>query len=376
MTGPRIVHVVRQFSPSVGGLEDCVLNLARVQKAELGLDPRVVTLNRLFRAPDVVLPATDRIGDVPVTRIPWSGSSRYPLAPSVLGEIGDADLVHVHGIDFFFDFLAATRAIHGRRLVASTHGGFFHTEFASGLKRVWFQTVTRLSCRSYDRIIACSEQDAQTFAPITAQNLVTVENGVDIAKFAGAASPVPVRTLIAYGRFARHKRLATLMPLLRALRDGGEDWRLIVAGVEGEVLGTDLAAAARAHGVEDATRIVTGPTGAELHALIGEASYFVSPSAYEGFGLAAVEALSAGLVPVLSGIAPFRRLLAQVPTGLAFDPDAPDRTADALRALHRQRLADPADVRPALIAAAGPFDWRTAAKRYSEAYGLAVPGNI
>ena len=31
--GPsRIVHVVRQFSPSIGGLEDCVLNLCRAQK--------------------------------------------------------------------------------------------------------------------------------------------------------------------------------------------------------------------------------------------------------------------------------------------------------------------------------------------------------
>jgi alpha-1,3-mannosyltransferase len=355
-------------------LEDCVLNLARVQQAELGLSPRVVTLDRLFSRPGETLPATDLIGGVPVTRIPWRGSSRYPLAPSVLGQIRDADLVHVHGIDFFFDFLAATRAVHGKRLVASTHGGFFHTAFASGLKRVYFQTVTRLSSLAYDRVIACSEQDAQTFAHITPGNLVTVENGVDIAKFAGASSPAPVRTLIAYGRFARHKRLETLFPLLRALRSGGEDWRLIVAGVEGEVRSGDLAAAAHAHGVEAATRIVTGPTLAELRALIGEASYFVSLSAYEGFGLAAVEALSAGLVPVLSGIAPFRRLLAQAPGGLEFDPEAPQAAADALRVRHRQWTAGDGNVREAMMAAAQPFDWRAAAKRYSDAYGFAIPG--
>ena len=375
---PRVVHVVRQFSPSVGGLEDCVLNLARVQQAELGLSTRVVTLDRLFRAPGETLAPTDVIAGVPVTRIPWRGSSRYPLAPSVLGQIRDADLVHVHGIDFFFDFLAATRILHGKRLVASTHGGFFHTSFASGLKRIYFQTVTRMSCRAYDRIIACSEQDAQTFARITPGNLVTVENGVDIAKFAGAASPVPLRTLIAYGRFARHKRLETLFALLEALRGTGEDWRLIVAGVEGEVRGGDLASAAHAHGVEAATQIVIGPSPSDLRTLIGQASYFVSPSAYEGFGLAAVEGLSAGLVPVLSGIAPFRRLLAQAPGGLAFAPDAPEPAAAALREQHQRWLSGDAagDVRGVMMAAAQPFDWRGAAKRYSEAYGFATSGNM
>ena len=377
---PRVVHVVRQFSPSVGGLEDCVLNLARVQQSERGLSTRVVTLDRLFRAPSDRLATTDVIGGVPVTRIPWRGSSRYPLAPSVLGQIRDADLVHVHGIDFFFDFLAATRILHGKRLVASTHGGFFHTAFASGLKRVYFQTVTRMSCLAYDRIIACSEQDAETFAVITPRNLVTVESGVDIAKFAGAASPVPLRTLIAYGRFARHKRLETLFALLEALRGTGEDWRLIVAGVEGEVRGGDLASAAHAHGVEAATQIVIGPTQSELRALIGQASYFISPSAYEGFGLAAVEGLSAGLVPVLSGIAPFRRLLAQATAGFEIDPEAPDAAARALQDGHRrwlagQGLAGQGDVRAAMMAAAQPFDWRAAAKRYSEAYGFDSRGS-
>ena len=87
--GPsRIVHVVRQFSPSIGGLEDCVLNLCRAQKYDLGLMPRVVTLNRLFQRPDETLPQTDEVGGVPVLRLPWSGSSRYPLAPSV--QIGRA----------------------------------------------------------------------------------------------------------------------------------------------------------------------------------------------------------------------------------------------------------------------------------------------
>jgi hypothetical protein len=48
-------------------------------------------------------------------------------------------------------------------------------------------------------------------------------------------------------------------------------------------------------GVSDAVHFVIDPSDDQLRSLIGEASYFGCLSAYEGFGLAAVEAMSAGL---------------------------------------------------------------------------------
>jgi len=367
--GPsRILHVVRQFSPSIGGLEDCVLNLCRAQKDGLGLFPRVVTLNRLFQRPDETLPQTDEVGGVPVVRLPWSGSSRYPLAPSVLKHLSDADLVHVHGIDFFFDFLAATSRIHRKPLVATTHGGFFHTAFASRLKQVYFQTVTRQSARAYGRIIACSEADAHAFSAITPANLTTIENGVDIDKFASSASPVRRPTLITFGRFTRHKRLDALFPILRELRCDGEDWRLIIAGVEADLTRADLARLATSAGVEGAVTIEVGLSNAELKMKVSQASLFISPSAYEGFGIAAVEALSAGLVPILSGIAPYRKLLDIAPDGVEIDAGDSRTSAEAIRQRYARMSDDVTDLKARLRAAAAPYDWRSVAKRYSDAY--------
>ena len=367
--GPmRIVHVVRQFSPSVGGLEDCVLNLCRAQKNDLGLLPRVVTLNRLFQRPDETLPEADEVDGVPVLRLPWNGSSRYPLAPSVLRHLKEADLIHVHGIDFFFDYLAATRGIHRKPLVATTHGGFFHTAFASKLKQVYFQTVTRQSAKAYGRIIACSEADAAAFGAITPANLTTIENGVDIEKFASAASQSRRPTLITFGRFTRHKRLDALFPILNELRSGGEDWRLIIAGVEADVTRTDLARLAASAGVEGAVTIEVGLSNAALKERIRQASFFISPSAYEGFGIAAVEALSAGLVPILSGISPYKKLLASAPDGVEIDTGTSLAAARAIRQRYDALSDDVTDVKARLIAAAAPYDWRSVAKRYSDAY--------
>ncbi len=361
----KVVHVVRQFHPSVGGLEDAVLNLAGIQRRELGIEARVVTLDRLFSRPDVTLAAEDMVDGIPVRRLAWRGSSRYPIAPSVLGAIRGADLVHVHAIDFFFDFLALTRPLHRIPLVASTHGGFFHSSFASRAKRAYFATATRTSCLAYRRIIACSESDAGMFRPIVGRDrLVTIENGVDLAKFAGAASPVPTRTILSYGRLARHKRIDLLFPLLAALRRHDPSWRLIVAGSEADATLASLKAAAAAAGVTDGVTFVLDPSNAALRALMGEASYYASASEHEGFGIAAVEGLSAGLVPLLNDIGPFRKLIDDGGVGETLDMAAPAAASLRIEAGHPGTGGRVAQAR----AAASGYGWGGVARSYAAAY--------
>jgi len=362
----KVVHIVRQFSPAVGGLESAVLSLARAQSETLGMDVRIVTLDRLFGKP-AKLAATEIVAGLPVTRLPWRGSSRYPLAPGVLPALRDADIVHVHAIDFFFDFLALTWIFHRRAMIASTHGGFFHTTRFSALKTLWFNTLTRLSALAYGQVVACSQSDWTMFAQACARRLALVENGIDQDKFAGAAAARQTRTIICFGRLTAHKRVADLLPLLAALRVHHPDWRLIIAGGEGDQTFAALAETAACCGVADAVDFVRDPSDQELRAQCGQASFFASLSRYEGFGLAAVEAMSAGLLPLLSDIAPFRRLQELAPEIVILAPEAPEAVAaliesrllpDAAYTAQRQRLQN----------AVQHYDWQQVARRYGGIY--------
>src|SRR5262245_34048481 len=116
----RVGHVVRQYLPSRGGMEEVVFNLCREQQ-EIGWKPGVVTLNRLFADPTTVLTPEETLNGIKVARLAYTGSRRYPFAPQVLSLVAQYDVVHVHGIDFFFDYLAATTQVHRRPLVATTH---------------------------------------------------------------------------------------------------------------------------------------------------------------------------------------------------------------------------------------------------------------
>ena len=73
------------------------------------------------------------------------------------------------------------------------------------------------------------------------------------------------------------------------------------------------------HQIRDAVEIIVGPDDDKVRQLMGRCSVIASASEYEGFGLAAIEAMSAGLFPLLSDIPAFPRLVKRVGAGMLVD---------------------------------------------------------
>ncbi|MFV0281970.1 MAG: glycosyltransferase family 4 protein [Rhodoblastus sp.] len=371
----RIVHVTRQFPPGLGGIEEVVAQLVGHQ-TRAGHDVRVLTLDRIFTDPDTKLTARDEWMGAEVLRFPYRGSMRYPLAPSVLGHVRDADVVHVHAIDFFFDYMSFSRPFHRRPMVATTHGGFFHTQAHARLKRAWFSTVTRLAARGYDKIVACSAPDFQMFEPVARGNLVLIENGVDLAKFAERASVTPTKRLVAIGRFSYNKKPERLLDAMVELGKRDADFSLDLIGGEFDWTGERLAAEISARDLGRRVRLHVGAPNHAIADIVGRASLFVSASVHEGFGISLIEALSAGLLPVVEGNAAFRSFADRAPD-VAFASFAQaDAAAEAILKAHGRLCAEPEAMRARLIGAAQPFAWDGVAGRYLRVYEEAARGKL
>ena len=367
----RVAHVVRQFAPAVGGLEEAVLKLCVTLRSR-NVDAFVVTLDRIARGKAERLPDRDTVEGVPVIRIPFTGSWRYPLAPSVLAHLGNADLVHVHAIDFFFDYLALTRLLHRKPMIASTHGGFFHTGFARRLKQVYFQTVTRTSALAYAKICASSQNDFEVFRPVAGKSLVLAENGVDLGKWADLAPEAPVRRMVAIGRLSSNKQLDKLIPLLSALQTLDPPWHLTIAGRAWDVEPAMLRQRADALQVGGALDILVDPDDRQIGAVIEHASYIVSGSSHEGFGIGVVEGMAAGLIPILNDIPPFRSLVSRSDCGRLIDIADPPGAACSLANLHRAEAGRRGTGRTASMAAASRFGWPRATDVFLDHYGAAL----
>ena len=346
----RILLVTRVFWPNLGGIEKHVEWLAGHLIAR-GHQVDVLSLDRAFED-GRALPATDRLGPIRVTRVPFRGSTRYPIAPAVLGHVAGHDVVHVHAVDFLADWLVATRPIHGVPVVLSTHGGFFHTAFAPRAKKLWFHTLTRALTRQVDALVYTSDQDEEVFRAITSRGRV-IRTGVDSARWTRLdPAPVPGRW-ITVGRVDVHKGIGHLLRVLGRVRDlDPRPFEAHIVGpevVDGLVrrLTTDRDALGLGGRVHFDGRVAD----AALLDLVRTAELGLWPAEYESFGISVVETMAAGVYPVLNDIRAFRYFHAPGAGELVNFADVDVAAAAILRA------RDHAPAVAAVRAIAARYDW-------------------
>lgn len=191
-----------------------------------------------------------------------------------------------------------------------------------------------------------------------------IPNGVDAARFASATPDTRHGSyVLAVGGIEPRKGSIDLLEAYALLRRDLPELRLVIAGGETLFDYRDYRATweARARDLGIAP-VVLGPVDHdELPGLVAGAAAFAFPSTKEGFGLAAMEALAAG-VPVVARDLPVLREVFGAAVGYGADPRS---LAAAL--LHAIKEPDPAraDAGRALAAA---HTWPEAARRHLAFY--------
>ena len=350
----RILHIVRQYLPAVGGMESFVRDLAAEQRA-MGHAPAVLTLNRQFTLGNRRLPSGDTIDGVPVRRIGYVGRRRYFLPFLGPGRLRRFDILHVHATDPFFDLVALLRFAAGVPAVATTHGGFFHTPAYGNIKKLYFRHITRRTCRSYGALFANSEQDEGYFRGLH-PNVIRLANGIrPIGGFTAEG-----RDLLYIGRLASHKNVEGLIRAVAALTGDAVACRLHIVGQEWDVSLDSLARLADELGVADRVRLHGYLDAAALARLAAGCGLFVSGSTYEGFGMSMIEAMGVGLVPVVHPNPSFAELVTEAGGGRTSDFTDP---AAAAAAIAGTLAGIGPDDRRRARSFADRFSWHTAAAR-------------
>jgi alpha-1,3-mannosyltransferase len=362
----NILQVTRVYWPNLGGIEKIAQGLAEHLVAR-GHRCDVVTLDRAFED-GRDLPPYDFHNGVNVYRVPFRGSTRYPLAPRVQGFAHRYDLVHVHAVDFLLDWLVLNKRRHGRPVVLSTHGGFFHTDAHMALKKLWFRTMTPLTLRGVDRVLCSSEHDLELFQPIS-ERCELARNAVDLTHYAPMThEPVPGQWVVV-GRVDVHKGISRLLDALAVVRD--RDPRPFTLRVIGPEVVDGLVASLVAQrdrlGLQDHVRFEGRISLDDLHEAVRTAELGLFPSEYEAFGISVVEAMGAGVVPVLNDIGPFRHFVSGGQNGFIADFEDPEAAATVI--LKARDLGERRDaVSAAARAKAAEYGWDRTVDRFVDLY--------
>ena len=310
----------------------------------------------------------DEVRGIGVRRIGYWGSRRYPVAPAGVLGLRSYDIIHVHGVDFFCDYLAATSGLHGIPLVLSTHGGFFHTPRYRQLKELFFNVITRWSLKRYCMVLASSINDEEIFRPIAGARLHRIDNGVDTSKLANAASNTFNPALIYFGRFSSNKGLSALISTFLSLKKLVPEASLHLVGNDYDGVLPKMQAQISNALITGSIHIYTKVDDTGLRAILNRCSVFVSASEYEGFGLTLVEGMSAGLIPIVSRIPSFKAIIKKAQIGIVLDFTNHERAACEI-ALYMDRIkADYAAMRSTANRASHDYSWVQVAKEFYTCY--------
>lgn len=362
----KILQVSRQFFPSVGGIERVVYGLSQALQ-QAGHRSDVVTLQKIFNTGEIAAPKS-QVAGIQVYRLPHVGSRRYPVAPAVLSLIPAYDVVHIHAIDFFVDYLNLTRFWHRKPLVISTHGGIFHTRWLWLFKRAYFQLVTRFSLSGALAILCDSQHDFDLFQDIVPlHKLQVVPNGVEVQPFLEIKKKIKSGSLLGIGRIVENKGLERLIEVLAALMPDFPEMHLIWVGDDPQQRIPRLIALARQLGVEEHVEFVGHATDDKLLELLSQAQAFVSAASYEAFGVSTIEAMSSGTVPIVTPVGIHPEVIQDGQTGFLCRFD--DRQAIAcFRHVLSLEAAELSRIGQQAREAAKRYAWDCQVKSYLDVY--------
>lgn len=227
-----------------------------------------------------------------------------------------------------------TGPILARRQIVVVHdAGVFSTPEAYSWKfRVWYKALQYLLIKFGAQIVTVSTFSRREIArhlPVLAADISVIPEGADHMSNLATDCDVlqmhglePQKFVFAVGTLAAHKNLSALNVLAERLVERG--LVLVISGAFG-------AAAFRAgtpNQLPGAARYVGRVSDEALKALYCNATCYVLPSTYEGFGLTAVEAMYCGCPVVAADIPALRETCGDA--AVFFDPTAPNEIADTV----------------------------------------------
>jgi glycosyltransferase involved in cell wall biosynthesis len=376
----RVLHVIPGLSAKDGGPTTALHRMAAATAAA-GADVTVVTSDD---------DAGGRL-DVPLGKplqsngvrylyfarsLPGSWKASWGLTRWIASNIRSFDVVHVHALFSYstipgcrFAFRAGVPVVL-RPLGTASPWSLAHHGWK---KRPYYSLVERSHLRRAAAIHVTSEAERDGVVALGfGDRAVVVPLGVDVGPAASAQRSAGERLrLLFVSRLHPVKNVPLLLETLALLRRDSCAVELTIAGDGAPDYRAQLQRDAQRLGLNGTVRFIGHVDGARKRALFAESDAFVLPSQHENFGIAAAEAMGAGLPVVISDQVGLADEVRAAGAGIVV-PAETQPIANALRELASDATARQAMGARAIALARERYSWSGAAKSLIELYAGVV----
>lgn len=299
---------------------------------------------------------------------PYRWRAIWRLVGYIRKNCGPDDIIHAHLFPTMLWVSLAVRLAGWRgRLVCTEHStsnrrrGTVKGSIIDALLYSRFQMVACISDGTRDALVG--------WKPGLTSKLVVIENGAELPFDRPFDRPERQRPVVlSVGRLERPKNYARAIKAVAELKDIDFEYHIAGSGSEEASLKKLTAAL----GLDDRVRFLGFVE--DVPELLKEADIFLMPSIWEGFGLAAVEAMNAGLPVVAGRVAGLQEIVVgREICGELVDPENVASIALGLRTLLSDRSKRIAYGQNA-FRRAQDFSVEAMVEKYLELYGLKSAG--
>ena len=305
----RVHHIINSYSLHAGGAERLVRRLHSGIR-ERGIESFLFGLIA-HDEPQVQHALSAGL------QTPYSINSFLKLMRYFIDYVKPNDIVHAHLSPCLFYCATAKRLLRWPGPLVSTEHhttnnrrGKLHGRLLDRLTYPMMSTVVCISKGARDAL--------EKWMPCTYNRTLIIPNGIE-SRFEVIPERIekPILSLLSVGRLHPSKNYSTILQALVGLK---REWEYQIAG-DGP-LQSDLERLTHELGIAERVRFLGHVP--DVAPLLSKADIFLIPSAWEGFGLAAVEAMDAGLPIIASDIPGLQELSdPKSPSLILVDPNNP-----------------------------------------------------
>lgn len=230
-----------------------------------------------------------------------------------------------------------TAKLCGARVVYQVHGGAAPDRFfAHPLLKGFLRATLRLP----DALVVLGTAQLEAYrAFVPGTNVVAIPNGIDFERRERSPNANAPLRLLYIGRLAPRKGLGETLAAVAAARSSGVPVPLVIAGAGPEE--PLLRQQVSDYGLEDAVTFAGPAYGEDKKKLLAEADVLILASYSEGLPYALLEAMAAGVVPVVTPVGAIADVVQHGVHGVFVPVGDAGAIAAAIRELacERERLA-------------------------------------
>jgi glycosyltransferase involved in cell wall biosynthesis len=381
----KIIFVMNAFHPIVGGVERAALQLARTLMS-IECNVEVVTARN-----PLSLPGREVIDGIPVFRFPYyvyRDSFRSALASLIGMPLACLQLlvmainrrpciVHVHFLYHNAVCVAMIRGIlarYGIPVVVTFHGGDAPNIPTSYLQnhrsesRILNWAALHLLHYANAMTAVSEARRSAIFDSIQDRTwpIEVIHNGVDTSLFAPLPSGLKNKAILAIGRLSYAKGYDILLEAFSGISARYPEWQLRIAG-DGEERDS-LEHLAKSLKIQERVNFLGMLTTRDLIAEINSSAFVVSTSRWEGFSLAALEAMACGRALITTDVPGAREMIINNVNGFIVSREDREELTSGIEILINEPLIREEMGKAARRHIVANFTWDKIAIQYKKLY--------